>query len=80
MAAIPTNTLLDETKCYACYGASITQLLRLGLLRRQLLALNASADVSAAALLEYSKCYACYGSSLTDLIELALLDQIAQAA
>lgn len=79
MAAIATNTLLDETKCYACYGASITQLLRLGLLRRQLLASVPTADVSAAALLTYAQCYGCYGASLTDLIELALLDQIAQA-
>lgn len=79
MAAIATNTLLDEVKCYACFGASLTQLMKLALLRRQLLAAVPTADVSAGALIEYAKCYGCYGASLVDLIELALLDQIAQA-
>jgi len=80
MAAISVNTLLDEVKCYACFGASMTQLIKLALLRRQLLALVPAADVSAGALLEYAKCYGCYGASLVDLLELALLDQIAQAS
>ena len=80
MAAIATNTLLDEVKCYACYGsASITQLLTLALLRRTLLARNASADVTAAGLISYAKCYGCFGANVFDLIELALLDQIAQS-
>lgn len=33
-AAIDIATLLDETKCYACYGASLTELIKLGLLSR----------------------------------------------
>jgi hypothetical protein len=79
MAAISTQTLLSEVQCYACYGSSITTLLKLALLRRILLAAVPSADVSASALIAYAKCYACYGSSVMDLIELALLDQIAQS-
>lgn len=78
MAAIATNTLLDEVKCYACYGGTMIQLIKLGLLRRTLLSKYPTADVSAAALLDYAKCYACYGSSTMDLLELALLDQISQ--
>jgi hypothetical protein len=34
MAALDPNTLLDETKCYACFGMSIGQLLELALLSR----------------------------------------------
>lgn len=78
MAAIPIDTLAEETKCYACYGLSLTQLIKLGLLRRQLLAADAAADVSSAGLLEYAKCYACYGASIYDLLEIALLDKISQ--
>jgi len=79
MAAIPTNTLLGEVQCYACFGGSLAQLLKLALLRRTLLARNASADVSAAALITYAQCYGCYGAGIMDLIELALLDQISQS-
>lgn len=78
MAAANTQTLLEEVKCYACYGGSIQQLLKLALLRRKLLVGSPSADVSAGALIEYAKCYGCYGASIMDLIELALLDQISQ--
>lgn len=79
MAAIATNELLEETKCYACYGLTLTQLLKLGLLRRQLIAAVPAADTSSSALLTYAKCYGCYGASIYDLLEIALLDQISQA-
>ena len=79
MAAVATDTLLGEAKCYECYGnATIGELLILAQLRRQLLALNAAADVTPQGLLTYAKCYACYGMSFTDLFEIAMLDQIAQ--
>jgi len=32
--ATSADTLLAETKCYACYGASLPQLLELGLLNQ----------------------------------------------
>ena len=78
MAAIATNTLLDEVKCYACYGGSMTSLIRLALIRRILLGKYPTADVTAAGLLEYSKCYACYGASVIELLELAMLDKFSQ--
>lgn len=79
MAATDTNTLLAQTKCYECYGNStMGELLILGQLRNQLLALNAAADVTPDGLLAYAKCYACYGMSFNDLFQIAMLDQIAQ--
>lgn len=80
MAFIPTGTLLDEAKCYMCFGMgiSIAKALKLALLARTLVALVPGADVTAPTLLEYGKCYGCYGASSYQLIELALLDQIAQ--
>lgn len=72
--------LLEEVKCYECFGqVTQAQLISLGLLRRILLAANPTADVSAQALISYAGCYACYGASMYDLMELALLDQISQA-
>jgi hypothetical protein len=79
MAAIDTNVLLDETKCYACLGMSIAQLLELGLLRRTLIARVPTADVTMQGLMTYAKCYACYGASSFELLKLALLDQISQS-
>jgi hypothetical protein len=78
MAAIATNTLLEEVKCYACYGGSTATLLKLALLRRLLLGRYPNADVTGPGLLAYAKCYACYGASVMELLELALLDQISQ--
>ena len=79
MAAIDTNTLLEETKCYACLGMSVAELLELGLLRRTLIAANPAADTSMQGLMTYATCYACYGASNFQLLKLALLDQISQA-
>lgn len=79
MPAIATNTLVEEAKCYSCTGeVSFAQSLELALLRRQLLSLNVSADVTMQGLVEYAKCYACYGLSTFDLLKIALLDQISQ--
>lgn len=78
MAATSAQTLFSEVSCYACAGASEVQLLRLAMMRRTLLALLPSADVSFQGLMAYSKCYACYGASVPQLLEMALLDQISQ--
>lgn len=78
MAAIPTNTLLAEVNCYSCLGLSLYQILNLSLLRRQLIALNPSADTSVNGLMSYGACFACLGISQYELMELSLLDQIAQ--
>lgn len=73
-------TLLNDTKCYACYSSSgINQLLKLGLLRLLALAADPQADVSPQALLSKAQCYACYIQQ-AQLLELALLDTIASTA
>jgi hypothetical protein len=79
MAAIDSNLLFDETKCYACLGMSMAQLLELGLLRRTLLARSPNADVSMQGLMTYATCYGCYGASSFELLKLALLDLISQS-
>lgn len=82
MPAVPTDTLMAEGKCYACFGPLTTsQILTLAQLRRWLLELDPSADTSPQALVDYAKCYACLGSlSMYELMSLALIDQIAQAS
>jgi len=79
MAAVPTDTLMSEAKCYECYGPMTTaQLLILAQLRRWLLSVEPTADVSPQGLVAYAKCYACLGNlSMYELMMLALLDQIA---
>lgn len=82
MPVVATNTLMEEGKCYACFGPlTAGQILTLAQLRRWLISLAPAADTSPQALVEYSKCYACLGSlSIYELMMLALLDQIAQAS
>lgn len=80
MTATEIQSLFSESKCYACFGpVQESTLLTLALLRRWLLTLNPSADVSAQGLVSYSNCFACFnvGNCYT-LIELALLDQISK--
>lgn len=80
MAAIATDTLLEEAKCYECYGPlTQAQLLELALTRRWLLTLSPAADTTPQALISYAKCYTCYGLSMFEMMQIALLDQIAQA-
>lgn len=82
MAAVPVDTLMDEGKCYECYGPlTQAQILNLSQLRRWLLSLDPAAETDPQSLVAYAKCYACLGSlSMYDLMSLALLDQIAQAS
>lgn len=76
--AIATNTLMDEGKCYECYGPlSSSEILELALLRRRALQVNASADVTPQGLFTATKCYACLGASLFELMKLGLLNIIA---
>jgi hypothetical protein len=79
MTSADITAILDETKCYACLGLSVSQLLELGLLRRWLLKLSPSADTSVKTLMDSSACVACYGASQYELLELALLEAIANA-
>lgn len=71
------QALFDEGKCYLCNStASTGQVLRLALLRRQLLALTPTADVSPQGLMTYGNCFACFGLTEAEIIEFAMLDQI----
>lgn len=80
--AIAAGELLDEGKCYACYGElSVAQIITLALDRRALLALDPDADVTPEGLITYAKCYLCFTQgNFFDLVELALLDKISQAS
>lgn len=75
---IDPQILFSESKCYACLGITQEQALRLALIARSVVALDAQADVTPAYLLDYAKCYACYGFSTGELLELALLDMFSQ--
>jgi hypothetical protein len=75
--AIATDTLMEEGKCYACFGPLSTyEILKLSLLRRIALTVNPSADVSAQGLLNTTNCYACLSMSTFDLLKLALMNII----
>lgn len=74
------NELLAEVKCYGCLGLSIGQLLKLALLRRQLLALDSEAATDVDSLLDHGKCFQCHlGGDVGRILELSLLDKIAAA-
>lgn len=79
--AIAAQTLIDEAKCYTCYGElTIGEMLVLALERRILLGRNPSADVSPQGLVAYAKCDLCFTEgSMFDAMEMALLDQISQS-
>ncbi len=72
--------LISETACYACYGLSMFEIFKIGLLRRQALAANPSADVTPATLITSAKCYACYGATIGEMFELSLLGIILAAS
>lgn len=69
---------MAQGKCYACYGLSDVQIMRLALLAQISTAHNAANDTSPAALLTQGKCFACYvNGDVGTIFELALLVQIA---
>ena len=75
--AVAVNTLMDEGKCYNCYGElSSAQILELALLRRRALQVSPAALVSPQQLLDATKCYACLGASFFELFKLGLLNII----
>lgn len=79
--AIAVNTLMEEGKCYQCYGLlTAAQILEIALLRRQALALDAAAEVSPQQLLTATQCYACLGLSYFELFKLGLLNLIVAAS
>ena len=79
--AIATNTLMDEGKCYNCYGElTAAQILEIALLRRVALGLSPTAAVSPQELLTATQCYACLGASIYELFKLGLLNIISDAS
>ncbi len=76
--AADTQTLMSEGHCFACYGASTFEILKLALLARISKAHNAANDVTPQGLLFQGQCLECFGMvSIPRLMELVLLNQIA---
>ncbi len=73
--ATDVQTLVQQGKCYACYGpTSMATLLRLALLRQIVLNHNPSAAVDPQSLLSDGRCYPCNSNaSLAGTMELSLL-------
>ena len=73
--ALPVGELVEEAKCYGCYGPlTMQQLLTLAIERRAVLEADPAADVSPAALLANNSCVMCYGMSAFDVMEIGLLN------
>lgn len=80
MASDP-QALMSEGHCFACYGASVFEILKLALLARISKASNPANDTTPQGLLTQAKCLACYGVvSIPRLMALVLLGQIAPAS
>lgn len=78
MATTDPQTLLTSGHCFACYGASTFEILKLALLAQISTTHNPSNDVTPQGLLSQGQCLECYGMvSIPRLMELVLLAQIA---
>ena len=76
MATDP-QSLMTQGNCFACYGASTFEILKLALLAQISLTHNPSNDVTPQGLFAAGKCLECYGMvSEPKLMELVLLQQI----
>ena len=72
------QTLITEGHCFACYGASNFEIMKLALLSRISKLVNPDNDVTPQGLLSQGECLECYGMvSTPKLMELVLLSQIA---
>jgi len=77
---MPTDpaSLLAQGACYACYGLSTVQIMRLALLAQISVQHNSTNVTTPAALLAQGACFACYtNGDVGSILELALLVQIA---
>jgi hypothetical protein len=78
MATTDPQGLMALGKCYACYGLSEVQVMRLALLAQISTAKNPANDTSPAALLTNGKCWPCFSNGdVGSVMELELLRQIA---
>lgn len=77
MAADP-QSLMTQGKCFACFGASNFEIMKLALLAQISTAHNPANDVTPQGLLTQGACLECFGMvSIPRLMELVLLSQIA---
>lgn len=75
--ATDAQSLLTQGNCYACYGASVYQILKLALLAQTSLGVNPANDVTPAGLIAQAKCFPCFSNTdIPKMMELALLAQI----
>lgn len=76
MATDP-QSLMTQGKCYACYGASEFEIMKLALLAQISTNHNAGNATDPASLIAQGKCFPCFGEvTIPKLMELALLAQI----
>jgi hypothetical protein len=74
------QSLITSGKCFACYGASVFQVMKLSLLASISQARNPANQVDPASLIAQGKCFPCFSNaSLIDVMVLALLNQIASS-
>lgn len=77
MATDP-QSLMTSGHCYACYGASEMQVMKLALLAAISTNHNAANQTDPQSLMTQARCFACFGMvSQPKMLELALLAQIA---
>ncbi len=76
--ATDAQSLMTQGACYACYGVSSFEIMKLALLAQISLAHNPANAVDPQSLITQGKCFPCFGTvSMARLMELALLAQIA---
>lgn len=74
------SELINESKCYGCYGPlSLMDMISIALMRRILLSRNPSADTSPGALIAYGACNFCLPVDVPNVFEMSLLDQISNS-
>jgi hypothetical protein len=77
--ATDPQSLLTAGHCFACFGASQFEVMKLALLVDISLQTNPANNVTPQGLISQGQCYPCYADvSLPKLMELVLLAQIAQ--
>lgn len=80
MPATNFQTLLNEGRCFSCFGElSVPQILELALLRRIVLNADPAAATDPQSLMTYGVCYACPGASEFEIMKISMLDMLSQA-
>lgn len=78
MAATDPQSLMTQGSCFACYGASTYEIMKLALLAQISLAHNPDNNTDPVFLISEGRCYECFGQvTIPQLMILVLLNQIA---